>query len=108
MTLNKLSRALAIAGCLALQAACGSSGTKGTGGSTGGTTGGAATSCNVDSDCQCGQVCSWSVLPHQCAAASGGDPGWCNSTPNCLYEGQMCSGTYCVPGWSSASVCNRT
>ena len=89
---------------LSFQAACGSSGSSG----TGGTTGGAGSTCNVDGDCTCGQVCSWKQDPHACVNADGGDPGWCNTSPNCLYQGQSCSGTSCTPAWTSASVCTKT
>jgi hypothetical protein len=75
--------------------------------STGGTTGGAPTTCNVDTDCPCGDVCSWAQNTHVCVLASSGDPGWCDSTPNCLYVGQTCSGTSCTPAWTPQSVCNE-
>jgi hypothetical protein len=83
------------------------SGGTGTGGSSsGGTTGGAPTVCNVDTDCPCGDVCSWAQSTHLCVLASTGDPGWCDGTPNCLYQGQTCSGTSCTPAWTQQSVCN--
>jgi hypothetical protein len=68
----------------------------------------AAAACTVDSDCQCGQVCSWMMTPHMCMAADGGDPGWCQAgyaNNGCNYQGQTCSGTACAPAWTPSSVC---
>jgi hypothetical protein len=47
------------------------------------------------------------MIDHTCVAASKGDPGWCDTTSNCLYQGQTCLAPTCMPTWTSASVCNK-
>jgi hypothetical protein len=57
--------------------------------------------CMTDSDClgsgkACGgDVCSWKGMPHVCALAVTGDPGWCTDDSKCWCsaEGAKCNTT---------------
>ena len=51
----------------------------------GGSSSALALACFVDTDCPCGDVCSWEKATYQtCVAASSGDKGWCDTVAELL------------------------
>jgi len=68
--------------------------------------GGPGGACLNDSDCGiCGWVCSV-ARGNICVPAAEGDPGHCDTNPECPCPGQTCTASSCTPAPKPACWCN--